>query len=81
MLLYFLLGILFISLGIPILDAISSIVSAWSQYIVYLFAFKIYNIKKQMGSYEDEEEGETQVMGFTAAIGDSIPSEEYEQEE
>ena len=30
-----------------------------------------------MGSYEDEEE-ETQVMGFTAAIGDSIPSEEYE---
>jgi len=31
-----------------------------------------------MGSYEDEEEGETQVMGFTAAIGDSIPSEEYE---
>ena len=30
MLLYFILGILFISLGIPILDALSSIVSAWS---------------------------------------------------
>jgi hypothetical protein len=30
MLLYFILGILLISLGIPILDALSSIVSAWS---------------------------------------------------
>lgn len=31
-----------------------------------------------MEGCDDEEEEETQVMGFTAAIGDSIPSEEYE---
>ena len=82
MLLYFILGILLISLGIPILDALSSIVSAWSQYIVYVFAFKIYNIKVKMDIDQDEEDSENQIMGFTAAIGEQVSSEkQFEQEE
>lgn len=82
MLLYFILGILFISLGIPILDALSSIVSAWSQYVVYFFAFKIYSIKQKMGLNQEEEDQEKQILGFTAAIGDQIiPEQDYEQEE
>lgn len=75
MLLYFILGILFISLGIPILDALSSIVSAWSQYIVYIFAFKIYAIKSKMGAEGEEEQEEKQVLGFTSAIGIEVPNE------
>lgn len=82
MLLYFILGILFISLGIPILDALSSVVSAWSQYIVYIFAFKIYTIKQKMGLDQDEEEEkETRILGFTSAIGDQIPGQDFDQEQ
>lgn len=82
MLLYFILGILFISLGIPILDALSSVVSAWSQYIVYIFAFKIYTIKQKMGLDQDEqEEKETRILGFTSAIGDQIPGQDFDQEQ
>ncbi len=66
MLLYFILGILFISLGFPIIEALSSIISAWSEYIVYIFAFKVYNIKIQMSPKEEEEaeNEETQAIGF-----------------
>ena len=82
MLLYFILGILFISLGIPILDALSSVVSAWSQYVVYIFAFKIYTIKQKMGLDQDEEEEkETRILGFTSAIGDQIPGQDFDQEQ
>ena len=82
MLLYFILGILFISLGIPILDALSSVVSAWSQYVVYIFAFKIYTIKQKMGLNQDEEEEkETRILGFTSAIGDQIPGQDFDQEQ
>lgn len=82
MLLYFILGILFISLGIPVLDALSSIVSAWSQYIVYTYAFKIYSIKQKMGlDQEDQEEEGTKILGFTSAIGDEVPGQDLDQEQ
>ncbi len=45
MLLYFILGILFISIGIPILENIESIISAFSEYIVYYFAYRVYQLK------------------------------------
>lgn len=80
MLLYFTLGILLISLGIPILENLSSIIQAWSQYIVYIFAFKIYTIKQKMNIKDDEQE-QTKVLGFTSAIGTEIPSEEYFEQE
>lgn len=81
MLLYFILGILFISLGIPILDALSSVISAWSQYVVYTFAFKIFNIKQKMGLDQDEEQEETKILGFTSAIGDQIPCQDFDQDQ
>ena len=81
MLLYFVLGILFITLGVPILQALSSIVSAWSEYIVYLFAFKIFGLKKEMGQ-EEEEEDESNPIGFSvSAIGDEIPIEPDQEQE
>ena len=81
MLLYFILGILFISLGIPVLDALSSIVSAWSQYIVYTYAFKIYSIKQKMGLDKEQDQQETKILGFTSAIGDEVPGQDLDQEQ
>lgn len=82
MLLCFILGILFISLGIPILEALSSAISAWSQYIVYIFAFKIYNIKQKMNLDQDQEDtSENKILGFTSAIGEVIPNNRQELQE
>ena len=81
MLLYFILGILFISLGIPILEALSSIATAWSQYIVYIFAFKIYNLKQKMNINQDQDDSENKIIGFTSAIGEVIPNEQEFQED
>ena len=72
--LYFILGILLVSLGLPVLEALSSIVSSWSEYVVYSFAFKIYKVKKEMGlNNEEEEEEEKQILGFTSVARDYIP--------
>ena len=81
MLLYFILGILFISLGIPILEALSSIVTSWSQYIVYIFAFKIYNLKQKMNIDQDQDDSENKIIGFTSAIGEVISNGQEFQED
>lgn len=77
MLFYFLLGILLISLGVPILDNITSIFSAITQYIVYSFAFKIYKVKKQMGiSQEQQQEESKQLIGFDVEDSQLLYQEE-----
>ena len=78
MLFYFLLGILLISLGIPILDNITSIFSAITQYIVYSFAFKIYKVKKQMGidQSQKQQQEEKQLIGFEVENNQLLYQEE-----
>lgn len=78
MLFYFLLGILLISLGIPILDNLTSILSAVTQYIVYSFAFKIYKVKKQMGIDQNQKQQEEskQLIGFDIQDGQLSYQEE-----
>ena len=78
MLFYFLLGILLISLGIPILDNITSILSAITQYIVYSFAFKIYKVKKQMGIDQDQkqQQEDKQLIGFDVQDSQLLCQEE-----
>lgn len=78
MLFYFLLGILLISLGIPILDNITSILSAITQYIVYSFAFKIYKVKKQMGIDQDQkqQQEDKQLIGFDVQDSQLLYQEE-----
>ena len=75
---YFLLGILLISLGIPILDNITSILSAITQYIVYSFAFKIYKVKKQMGIDQDQkqQQEDKQLIGFDVQDSQLLYQEE-----
>ncbi len=83
MLFYFILGILFIFVCIPLLQNFLSIVESLTQYIVYIFALKIYNIKKQYTQEQQQGEEEKIPMGFhTEAIGFiAEPEEEEEQED
>ncbi len=83
MLLYFILGILFIYLIIPLLDMAIGILNAKTQYTTYKYAFKIYQIKKQMGLEEqDQEQGGKIPMGFaTEAVGFSVQTPDEFQED
>ena len=82
--LYFILGILFISIGIPIIENIESILSAFTQYIVYILAVKVYLLKNKIPSEEKEqEESQDFKIGFhsTEAIGYEITAPEDQKEE
>lgn len=84
MLLYFVLGALFMLIGVPLLQALVSIVSAWSESIVYKFALKVYKIKEKMNleDQEDQENNKKIPMGFqTEVIGTVIEDPEYEEEQ
>ncbi len=45
MLLYFILGAIFVSVVLPIIENLLSCLSSWSEYISYVFALKVYKIK------------------------------------
>ena len=78
-LVYFILGILFISILLPAIDNFMTIMSSWVEYKVYVLAFKIYKIKKDMGidATPPEEEEQINPIGFvsTTAIGNEISEE------
>lgn len=81
---YFILGILFIIIINPILENLVAIVSAWAEYKIYTFALKVYQIKKEMGLDEGEEEQPSKKipMGFhTDVVGYEIDTNEEWQEE
>lgn len=81
MLFYFILGILFISLGIPIIENLESILSAFSQYIVYYFAYKVYLLKEKFSPQEEEQKKDFKI-GFqqTDAIGYEIKVPDQEED-
>lgn len=84
MLFYFILGALFMTVGVPLLQIIVSIVTAWSELVVYKFAFKVYELKKQMDvDDQDQQEGKKFPMGFqtTDVIGAVIENPDYEEQE
>ena len=79
MLFYFILGVAFISIGIPLFEGISSFIQSYFEYLVYERAIKIYKIKKEIGLVqEEEEEEENNPIGFTYAIGQEIQNTEEE---
>lgn len=80
MLFYFILGVAFISIGIPLFEGISSFIQSYFEYLVYERAIKIYKIKKEIGlvQEEEEEEEENNPIGFTYAIGQEIQNTEEE---
>lgn len=79
MLLYFILGIVLVTIILPLIENIMSVFAAWTEYLVYKFAYKIYNLKKEMG---EEEEEEKRPMGFqTQAIGYQVNDIDILQEE
>lgn len=84
MLLYFILGALFVYLGLPLMQNLLSIIQAMSEYVVYIFAGKVYKIKKQIMPQGQQQEQTSNPIGFvyTDAIGTQVEShEEYSQDE
>ena len=83
MLLYFILGALFIYLGLPLMQNFLSIVQAWTQLKVYKYAAKVYQIKKQLHIEDQQDEEHSHPIGFvcTQAIGQQIENEEIVEEE
>lgn len=84
MLFYFILGALFMTVGVPLLQIIVSIVTAWSELVVYKLAFKVYELKRQMEvDDQDQQEEKKFPMGFqtTDAIGAVIENPDYEEQE
>lgn len=70
MLLYFILGIVFIYVFIPIVDNLLTIFSTWTEYISYIYAAKVYKIKQELNMQQEEEEESHNPIGFaTEAIG------------
>lgn len=85
MLLYFILGIIFVSVVLPVIENLLSCMSAWSEYVNYVFALKIYKIKEKLGVNVQIEENKNSKspMGFqqTNCIGFEIPKEDIEEGE
>lgn len=84
MLLYFVLGALFVTVGVPLLQSLASIISAFADYVIYNLAFKVYQIKQKMNlEDEDDEQNSHRIpMGFqTDVIGTYIDDPEQEEQE
>lgn len=86
MLLYFILGILFISIIIPLCSFFQSFLDILIEYITYNYAYKVNKIKllmeKQSEELEQEEEKKNPIGFYTQAIGfQKDDQEEYQQEE
>lgn len=83
MILYFILGMLFIYIFIPLVDNLLSIISTQTQYINFKYAAKCVKLKKEYGIEVEEEEQSSNPIGFvfTDAIGTSEEPEVQTEEE
>ena len=86
MLLYFILGVVFIYIFIPIIDNLLTVFSTFTEYLCYKFALKIYEIKKELNiTDEEEDEKSSNPIGFsTECIGfqmEKTLGDEQEEEE
>jgi len=48
MLFYFILGIVFVTIALPIMDNLITIIATYTEYIGYIIAAKTYKIKKEL---------------------------------
>lgn len=80
MLIYFILGILLISVILPITNFFQSFLQIFIEYITYTYAYKIYKIKEKMKENDQEEEDKNPIGFHTEAIGFSVPDIEQEEQ-
>ena len=82
---YFILGVLFTLIGMPIIDFFTTWLANQSELHSYKIAKKIHNIQNSMASQENEqivEQKEKIPMGFaTSCIGFEVNNQEEEYEE
>lgn len=77
MLIYFILGMCFISIIEPLITFFQSWLQILIQHITYTYAYKIYKIKDLM---KDQEEQKFPMGFHTQAVGFEIPNEIKEEE-
>ncbi len=79
---YFFFGVLFVYLGIPILQSIEVCIENFCQLIVYYIAEKTAKIKNRIIDEEGQQEIEKNQIGFqTDCIGYRIEEEQPEEQE
>ena len=77
--LYFILGIFFILLVIPLVENFVTIIASKTELITYKIAKQICDLKKQM---DEQEEQEQHQVGFrTECVGYEIPPQSDDQYE
>lgn len=82
MLFYFILGILFVSIVFPITSFFASFLDIYTEYITYVFTYKVYKIKTLMKSNQEEQQDSNFQMGFhTDVIGVKTPQQEQIEQE
>ncbi len=81
MLIYFILGILFISILLPITNFFQSFLQVFTEYMTYCYAYKIYKIKEKMEDTDEQEENKNPIGFHTEAIGFSTPNQEQQEEQ
>lgn len=79
MLFYFILGIVFVTIVLPIMDNLITIIATYTEYIGYIIAAKTYKIKKELEINQDQKEDQHNIIGFsTDVVGFNIPNQEQE---
>lgn len=82
MLLYFILGIVFIYIFIPIIDNLLAILSTLTEYINYKIAVKVYELKKKYNiEVDDDEEENSNPIGFVCTEMLELPDTDEEDED
>lgn len=81
--LYFLLGMLFVFLGVPIFGAIETFIQDMSNLISCKIAKKMYDIKKEINAQNIQEQSQDFQIGFQSAecIGYEVDNQSQEQED
>lgn len=73
---YTVVGILLFAVGVPLVNAISSIITSLGDWVSAVVAERIAIINISLQKYQDELESD----GETAVIGFSVDSDEMEEE-
>lgn len=75
MFLYFILGILFIEVVIPVVEALVTLILTWIEVAKGKSSLKITQLSADIQKLSEPEEPPPQAIGFV------VPTEEYEEEE
>ena len=79
---YFIMGFLFASVGIPLIDYLTTQLSNQSELHAHMVAKQIYEIQKTMNPQEQSAQESKNPIGFaTSCVGFEVDGQEEQEEE